>query len=83
MYARYYASMLRCWQLIRILVKTNHPCLRVGRHSWYQPYEYNTSLTVIFLKRYDDDMLRCPYKDYSSLNRWQANMDLFSVTTHR
>jgi hypothetical protein len=34
-----------------------------------------------------EDMLRCPYKDYSSLDRWQANMDLpsvftFSVTTH-
>jgi hypothetical protein len=36
MYVRYYASMLRCWQLVRILVRTNHPCLRVGRHSGYQ-----------------------------------------------
>jgi hypothetical protein len=36
MYVIYYASMLRCWQLIRILVRTNHPCLRVGCHSWYQ-----------------------------------------------
>jgi hypothetical protein len=36
MYAMYYASMLRCYQLIRILVRTNHPCLRVGCHSWYQ-----------------------------------------------
>jgi hypothetical protein len=26
-------------------------------------------------------MLRCPYKDYSSLNRWQANRDLLSVFT--
>jgi hypothetical protein len=29
----YYASMLRCWQLIRILVRSNHPCLRVGCHN--------------------------------------------------
>jgi hypothetical protein len=36
MYVMYYASMLRCWQLVWILVKTNHPYLRVGRHSWYQ-----------------------------------------------
>jgi hypothetical protein len=36
MYVMYYASMIRCWQLIRILVRTNHPGLRVGRHSWYQ-----------------------------------------------
>jgi hypothetical protein len=28
--------MLWCWQLVRILVSTNHPCLRVGHHSWYQ-----------------------------------------------
>jgi hypothetical protein len=38
MYARYYASVLRCWQLIRILVRTNHPCLRVGHYSWYQSH---------------------------------------------
>jgi hypothetical protein len=33
MYAMYYASMLRCWQLVKILVRTNHPYLRVGRHA--------------------------------------------------
>jgi hypothetical protein len=32
-------------------------------------YEYNTTLTAIFLKTYDEDRLQCPYKDYSSLNR--------------
>jgi hypothetical protein len=26
-------------------------------------------------------MLRCPYKDYSSFDRWQANRDLLSVFT--
>jgi hypothetical protein len=35
MYAMYYASIFRCWQLVRTLVRTNHPYLRVGRHSWY------------------------------------------------
>jgi hypothetical protein len=35
MYMMYYVSMLRCWQLVRILVKTNHHFLRVGCHSWY------------------------------------------------
>jgi hypothetical protein len=29
MYVMYYASILRCWQLISILVRTNHPCLGV------------------------------------------------------
>jgi hypothetical protein len=33
MYVMYYASMLRCWQLVWILVRTNHPCLRVGCHT--------------------------------------------------
>jgi hypothetical protein len=34
-----------------ILVWTDHPCLRVGRHRWYlSHYGYNTSSTVLFLK---------------------------------
>jgi hypothetical protein len=46
---------------------------------------------VLFSKTYGEDTLRCPYKDYSSLNKWQGNMVLlsallsvnyFSVTTH-
>jgi hypothetical protein len=46
-----------------------------------EPYEYNTTLTAIFSKTYNEDMLQCPYKDYSSLDKWQANRDLFSVFT--
>jgi hypothetical protein len=29
----YYTSMFRCWQLVRNLIKTNHPYLRLGHHS--------------------------------------------------
>jgi hypothetical protein len=52
-----------------------------------EPYEYNTTLMAIFPKTYGEDTLQCPYKDYSSLDRWQANRDLlcaiyFSVRTH-
>jgi hypothetical protein len=52
-----------------------------------EPYEYNTTLMAIFSKTYSENTLQCPYNDYSSLNRWQANRDLlsviyFSVTTH-
>jgi hypothetical protein len=36
---------------------------------------------IIFLKTYSEEMLRCPYKDYSSLNRCQANMNLLLVFT--
>jgi hypothetical protein len=49
------------------------------------------SRMAIFSKTYGEDTLRCPYKDYSHLNRWQANRVLlsallstnsFSVMTH-
>jgi hypothetical protein len=40
---------------------------------------YNMTLTVIFSKTYGEDMLQCPYKDYSSLDRWQANRNLLSA----
>jgi hypothetical protein len=46
-----------------------------------ESYEYNTTLMAIFLKTYSEDTLQCPYKDYSSLDKWQANMDLLSVFT--
>jgi hypothetical protein len=36
MYVLYYVSMFWCCQLVWILVKSNHPYLRVGRHYWYQ-----------------------------------------------
>jgi hypothetical protein len=44
-----------------------------------ESYEYNTTLTTIFSKTYGEDMLQCLYKDYSSLDRWQANRDLLSA----
>jgi hypothetical protein len=65
-----------------ILVKTNLACLGGGMSQLVsEPYEYNMSLTIIFLEVYSEDTLRCPYKDYSSLNRWQANMNLLSAFT--
>jgi hypothetical protein len=34
-----------------ILVRTGHPCLRVGHHRWYQIYYgYNTLRMILFLK---------------------------------
>jgi hypothetical protein len=48
-----------------------------------EPYEYNTTLTAIFLKTYGEDTLQCPYKDYSSLDRWHATRDLLSVIFFR
>jgi hypothetical protein len=42
-------------------------------------YEYNTTCTTVFSKTYGEDTLRCPYKDYSNVNRWQANRNLLSA----
>jgi hypothetical protein len=51
MYVLYYPSMLQCWHLIWILVKSDHPYLEVECHNWYQShYRYNTSRIVLFLK---------------------------------
>jgi hypothetical protein len=44
-------------------------------------YEYKTTLMAIFSKTYSEDTLQCPYKDYSSCDRWQANRDLCFVFT--
>jgi hypothetical protein len=33
----YYASMLQCWHLVRILVRTDHPCLGVVCHRFGIP----------------------------------------------
>jgi hypothetical protein len=46
MYVIYYASMLRCWQLVRILVSTNHPYLRVERHNSIPKVEAEPSMLV-------------------------------------
>jgi hypothetical protein len=73
--------MIQYWQLVWILVKTNHPCLRMGCQLVSELYEYNTTLMAIFSKTYDEDTLQCLYTDYSSLDRWQANKDLLSVFT--
>jgi hypothetical protein len=35
MYVIYYVLMLRYCQLVRIMVKTNHPCLTVEHHDWH------------------------------------------------
>jgi hypothetical protein len=37
MYVLYYALMLRCWHLVWILVRTDHPCLGVGCHTAIEP----------------------------------------------
>jgi hypothetical protein len=74
MYVMYYALMFRCFQLVRILVKTIFL-------KTYGEDMLRCSYKTIFLKTYGEDMLRCSYKDYSSLNRWQANRDLLSAFT--
>jgi hypothetical protein len=46
-----------------------------------ESYAYNITLMAIFSKSYGEDTLQCPYKDYNSLHRWQANRDLLYIFT--
>jgi hypothetical protein len=88
MYAMYYASMLRCWQLIRILIRTNHPYLRVERHSWYQsltsiihrsrPYFQKPTLRI----RLDAHIRNIVVLTGGKLT-WIYFLHLLSVTMHR
>jgi hypothetical protein len=61
----------------------NEPSLLKGGMSQLvsEYYECNTSCIVLFLKTYGEDTHRCLYKDYSSLNRWQASRVLDLVLT--
>jgi hypothetical protein len=79
LYVMYYASLLRQWHSIMIVVRTNHPYLRVRCYSWYQSITGAIHHVRPFFKNHDEDTLRCLYKDYSSVNRWQANWDLLSA----
>jgi hypothetical protein len=75
-----------------ILVRIDHPCLRVGRHSWYQShYRYNTSHTVLFSKtvvriRLDAHMRTIVVLSVSKLTGiyflYLLYAIYFSVTTH-
>jgi hypothetical protein len=47
MYVLYYASMLRCWHLVWILVRTDHLCLGVGRHNPGYKYLIRSPLGTI------------------------------------
>jgi hypothetical protein len=88
MYAMYYASMLWCWQLIRILVRTNHLCLTVGCHSWYQsltsiiphwqPYFQKPTVRI----RLDVHIRTIVVLTYGKLTGIYFSR-LLSVTTHR
>jgi hypothetical protein len=86
-YVMYYVSLLQWWQPDDL--GYDYPSLLKDGMSQLvsEHYEYNMSPTAIFLKTYGEEMLRCPYKDYNSLNRWQANWVLlypiyYSVMTH-
>jgi hypothetical protein len=56
--------------------ETNHPCLRAECHNWYQSITDVIHRVRPIFKNRGEDALRCPHKDYSSLNRWQTNLVL-------
>jgi hypothetical protein len=61
------------WLRLIVLVKGGE---LVSKHC-----VYNTSHTAIFSKMNGEETPICPYKDYSSLNRWQANGVLLPAFT--
>jgi hypothetical protein len=88
MYAMYYASMLRYQQLVRILVRTNHPCLRVGRHCWYQslmsiiPHQWSYFRKPM-VRIHIDEHIRTIVVLTGGKLTWIYFLHLLSVTTHR
>jgi hypothetical protein len=49
----YYASMLRCWHLVWILVRTDHPYLGVGCHRPHQHSLRMLTMSSAFLSIID------------------------------
>jgi hypothetical protein len=49
-------------------------------HLILEQYGCNTSRTVLFLKTYGDETLRCPYKDCSSLTGGKITMIYYAFT---
>jgi hypothetical protein len=65
----YYASMLRCWELIVILVKTNHPCLRVGRHRVRVVVDASAARAILTV--FDCCMLIAWSSPFATVWRWR------------
>jgi hypothetical protein len=88
MYRMYYASMLQCWQLVRILVRTNHLFLMVGCHSWYQSFTIIISHWLPYFQkptvriRLDAHIRTISVLTCGKLTRIYF-LHLLSVTTHR
>jgi hypothetical protein len=49
MYVLYYASMLWCWHIVWILVRSDYPCLEVGCHSNTSCYSFANYLLITFI----------------------------------
>jgi hypothetical protein len=51
MYVMYYTSMLGCWQVGWILVRTNHSYLRVRRHmldaEYFSKHELHVAVDLV------------------------------------
>jgi hypothetical protein len=56
MYVVYYASMLRCWHLVWILVQTNHSCLAVECHRYWLQF---SCVFVLYLSTFNLQCISC------------------------
>jgi hypothetical protein len=70
MYVLHYMTMLRCWQLVWILIRTNHPCLRVGCHKCLIKWSYQRSY---------QEFIMC-FMSPNSKDVWSLRLMLLSKT---
>jgi hypothetical protein len=88
----YYVLMLWCCHLVWILVRTNHPCLEVKCHSWYQrhtsiirhwrPYFWKPTMRIGFNVRIRTIVVLTGDKLTGIYFLYLFSAIYFSVTTH-
>jgi hypothetical protein len=77
----YYASMLWCWHLIWILVRTDHPCLGVGCHNMHvQPQWVNKHLLPLLIDNKRGEPKMTPR--LASLVKWVSELHDSGLQAH-
>jgi hypothetical protein len=80
----YYASMLRCWHLVWILVRTDHPCLGVRCHtlSWSRAKRRPPPNPLLHRHSYHSDVASVSSPRYpEAMERVRATFVLLTIQT--
>jgi hypothetical protein len=68
MYVLYYVSMLWCWHLVWILVRSDHPCLGVRCHSTSLQHPAHSYISISHVS-----LLSPSQHHYSKLNHFRIH----------